>query len=186
MTDDFLTKGLQEDRYLKAIRLISQFEEEIVAMLHELDERMVEVQPDLFNSSVEPDVNTNRTPANGLAFTRINHSMTGPQAPDNGQMLNVHLYWMPPTEYERTDIDGAIRGFGYKVKNADTDIDDRVVEQMQGQDWSLETSSNPYDPNTVFYRHVSSTAEIEETAETLVEHFKEFGGKYTADFDEQA
>lgn len=96
----------------------------------------------------------------------------------------LHLYWMPPTEYGRTDVDGALRAFGYKIKHADQEIDDLVVEQTRSSDWSLETSGNPYDSNTVFYRHVSSAGEIAETTNTLVDHFSTFGSEYTADRDE--
>lgn len=182
MTDGFITKGLENDRYLKAIQLINQFEDEIEAMLLELDQRMVDEHPDLFDSSTDPNVRARQTPSNGLAFSRINHLMNGPRAPDSGQTqrLNVHLYWMPPTEYGRTDVDGALRAFGYKIKNADQGVDDRVIEQTRARDWSLETSGNPYDTNTVFYRHVSSATEMEKTADMLVRHFSEFGDAYTS------
>lgn len=179
MTDEFLTKGLENDRYLKALRLVDQFKDEIEARLLEFDQRMVDAQPDLFDPSSGPNVRTNPSPGNGLANHRINHSLNGPRAPDGDQRLNVHLYWMPPTEYGRTDIDGAVRAFGYKIKDADQDIDDRVVQQTRAGDWKIEISGNPYDSNTVFYRHVSSVAEIEETMEVLVDHFTTFGDEYS-------
>jgi len=180
MTEEFLTNGLQEDRYLKALRLIEQFEDEIEVILHEFDQRMVDEQPDLFDPSTDPDVRTNQSPGSGLANHRINHAMDGPLAPNSDQRLNVHLYWMPPTEYNRTDVDGALRAFGYKIKYADSAIDDWVVEQTRTGDWSVEMSGNPFDSNTVFYRHVSSAGEIEETVKTLVSHFSEFGDAYAS------
>jgi hypothetical protein len=171
---------LENDRYLKPLRLIEQFEDEITAVLRQFDQQMVDQQPDLFDKSTDPGVRTNRNPSNGLANTRIDHTMDGPLAPDNGQTLklNVHLYWMPPEEYARRDVDGALRAFGYKIKHADPVIDDRVVEQTRTEGWSIETSGNPFDSNTVFYRHVGSVADIEATIETLVDHFAEFGGEY--------
>lgn len=181
MTGEFLTKGLENDRYLKALRLIEQFEDEIEAILLNFDQRMVDEQSELFDPSTNPGVRSNGNPSNGLVIHRVNHLMNGPRAPDSGQRLNVHLYWLPPTEYRRTDIDGALRAFGYKIKGADPDIDDWVTEQTRAHDWSLDTSDNPYDSNTVFYRHVSSLEEIEQTTETLVEHFSEFGDAYAAD-----
>jgi len=180
MTDEFLTKGLESDRYLKAIQLVNQFEDEVEAILVEFDERMVDEQPDLFDSSTDANVRSRQSPSSGLAYHRINHPMNGSRAPDNDQRLNVHLYWMPPTEYGRTDVDGSLRAFGYKVKHADPDIDDRVVERTQAGDWSLETSGNPYDSNTVFYTHVSSDTEIERAMDTLVDHFSTFGDEYAA------
>lgn len=181
MTDEFLTKGLQDDRYLKAIRLVEQFDDEIESRLRQFDQRMVEQQPGLFEADSGPSIRTNRTPSNGLAFHRINHSMTGPQAPDNqNQRLNVHLYWMPPTEYDRTDLDGALRGFGYKIKGADPSTDEDVAKRTR-ENWNINTASNPYDPNTVFYRHVSSAGEVEDTADILIDHFAQFGSKYASD-----
>lgn len=116
MTDEFLTEGLRDDRYLKAVRLMNQFEDEIEARLLQLDQRLVDAQPGLFESDVEPDTRTNRSPGNGLTLHRVNHSMTGPQVSGDGktQKLNVHLYWMPPTEYNRTDVDGALRDSGIR------------------------------------------------------------------------
>lgn len=92
---------------------------------------------------------------------------------------------MPPTEYGRTDVDGALQAFGYKIKYADQDIDDRVARQTHAGDWSVEMSGSPYSSNTIFYRHVSSTAEIEEIADKLVRHFSEFGDAYAINPDEQ-
>ena len=180
MTDEFLTLGLQEDRYLKAIQLIDQFENEIEATLLEFNQRMVNAQPGLFDPSVDPDTRLNRTSSSTLAHIRVNHALTGPRAPDSDQtlILNVHLYWMAPTDYGRTDVEGALRAFGYKIKSAPEDVDDKVAQQTRAGDWPIETSSNPFDSSTVFYNHVDSAEEIEKTAEILVKHFSEFGDSY--------
>lgn len=180
MTDEFLTKGLQSDRYLKAVRLIEQFEDEIEARLRNFDQRMVDQQPDLFDPSTTLSYRNNRSPGSGLGNHRINHPMEGSSAPNNGERLNVHLYWMPPTTYNRTHVDGALRAFGYKIKDADEQADRAVAEETRTEDWDIETSENPYDDNTVFYRHVSSAAEIEETSETLIDHFATFGDEFAA------
>ena len=113
-----------------------------------------------------------------LAFTRINYPMTRVKSPGSDQVLklNVHLYWRNPAEVNRTDIDGALRGFGYKIKGAAKADDQRVVKATR--EWPLEAAANPYDSNIAFYRHVSSADELDQTAETLVEHFSEFGSDY--------
>lgn len=183
MTDEFLTMGLENDRYLKALRLIEQFEDEMEALLFQFDERMVDAQPDLFDSNTDPGFRTNQSPGNGLANHRINHPMQGPRAPDTDLRLNVHLYWMDPTEYNRTDVDGALRAFGYKIKYAEQAADDLVIEKTQSGDWPVEISGNPYDSNTVFYSHVSTVAEVEDTMDTLVDHFSTFGDAYAVDGD---
>lgn len=178
MTEDFLTMGLREDRYLKAIELLEQFDEEIEATIRDVGQRMVECQSDLFVAGVEGDVRVERKPSSSKSWARVNYEMDRGRTPDGQrQRLNVHLYWVPPTEYGRLDVDGALRAFGYKIKGASTETDAEVVRAM-GDDWALDTAHNPFDDNTVFYRHVSSTAEIEETAQTMIDHFGTFGDRY--------
>lgn len=185
MTGEFLTKGLENDRYLKALRLPDQFEDEIMAVLSEFGQRMKEQHPDLFDPNADPREKTNRNLSAALATHRIDYLLNGvpPSAPDKNPRLNVHLYWMPPSDYDRTDIDGALRAFGYKIKNADTDIDAQVAHKTRAEDWPLEISGNPFDSNNAFYRHVSSKNEIEDTMETLVDHFSNFGGEYSQGSD---
>ena len=180
MTDEFLTKGLQNDRYLKALQLTEQFEDEIEATLRRFGQRMIDEHPGLFAANPDGNERTNRSPSSALAHTRVNYSLSGPRARDMDQtwQLNVHLYWVDPAQYDRTDVDGALRAFGYKVKYASEDIDREVVQETHARDWSLDTSTNPYDSNIAFYRHVNSAAEMEEAADTLVQHFSEFGDKY--------
>ena len=179
MTDEFLTEGLRDNRYLKAVRLIEQFEDEIEAVLREFGQQLISKHPDLFDSDGSIRWRTNRSPGSALATHRINYEMTGPRAPsDDTQKLNVHLYWMPPTEYNRTDVTGPLRACGYKIKGADQTVDRRVAEHTRSGDWSIQMSDNPFDSNTVFYKHVSSLREIRETQSELIEHFDEFGHKY--------
>jgi hypothetical protein len=182
MTDEFLTEGLRSDRYLKAIQLISQFEDEIEARLRVFDQAMVDEQPQLFDLETNISVKTRQNSGSALATHRINHEMEGPSAPvDRTQRLNVHLYWMSPTEYDRTDVDGALRAFGYKVKGAPESVDQEIVKRTREGDWSLSTAGNPFDSNTVFYRHVGSVDDLEAAQDELVDHFAMFGGRYGTD-----
>ena len=182
MTDEFLTEGLRSDRYLKALQLISQFEDEIEARLRVFDQALVDEQPELFDPGTDLSVKTNRNSGSALAIHRINHEMEGPSAPDNRkQQLNVHLYWMSPTDYDRTDVDGALRAFGYKIKGADEAVDQAVVDRTREGDWSLSTSDNPFDSNTVFYKHIGSVDELEAAHAELVDHFATYGGQYSED-----
>lgn len=188
MTDEFLTKGLQNDRYLKALQLIEQFEDEIAATLRSFGQRLVDEHPGLFATDPDGDERTNRNPGSALAHTRVNYPLSGHRARDTDQtwQLNVHLYWVDPAQYNRTDIDGALRGFGYKIKYASEEIDRKVAQETRARDWSLDTATNPYDSNITFHRHVSSAAEMADTADTLVEHFSTFGDEYALTRDKQS
>jgi len=177
MTDEFLTKGLEKDRYLKAIQLADQFETDIVRELRRWGDRMVEENPGLFESGTEGSKSVSRN-SNPLGHARIDYRMNRVRGPENDstQKLNIHLYWVKPERYNRTDIDGALRGFGYKIKNADPDAEERVVDQTR--DWDLHTAVNPFRSRITFYKHVSSAEEIERTGRLLVEHFSEFGDEF--------
>lgn len=174
MTDDFLTQGLQEDRYLKAVRLIDQFESEIEARLHNVGQKMMDRQQDLFESGIEGNEYSGHD-SSVLAYARVDFPMIRVKRLGSDQQLklNVHLYWSDPTKYNRADIDGALRAFGYKIKNAAKEDNEHVIAETR--DWPLETSTDPFTSTTVFYRHVDSESDIQRTAETLIDHFGEFG-----------
>ena len=179
MTEDFLEAGLRNDRYLKACRLVDQFENRLDGMLVDVGQRMVDEQPDLFPTRPDPRMKGDRIRSGGcIGFRRANFGLNDPDHPDeNGDSrnLNVHLYWVDPAEYDRTDFEGTLRGFGYKIKGADRDVDERVARQTRDGGWELETAGNPFDSNLVFYRHVETASDLEETTETLLAHFAEFG-----------
>lgn len=181
MTEDFLTMGLREDRYLKAIELLEQFDEEIKVTIRDVGQQMVKSQPDLFIEDVEGSVRLGRKPSSSKSWARVDYKMDPDRTPAGQQQrLNVHLYWVPPTDYGRRDVNGALRAFGYKVKGASTETDAEVVRAM-GDDWELDTAPDPFGNNTVFYRHVSSTTEIEETAQAMVNHFERFSDRYVVE-----
>ncbi|WP_276260597.1 hypothetical protein [Haloglomus litoreum] len=179
MTDDFLSKGLEQDRYLKAIRLTDQFETSIEGRLRQVGQEMRARKPELFASDDAGSENTGRDSSSSLAFARIDYplSRVRDQGSNKQLKLNVHLYWVKPEQYNRDDIEeGALRGFGYKIKTASSEDEQRVKEQTR--DWDLETAQDPFGYRVIFYKHVSSIADIEDTSETLVEHFGEFGDEF--------
>lgn len=183
MTEDFLTKGLQKDRYMKARQLVEQFREEIEVELRAIGQQLVSQNPGLFDDGVEGN-ESSQTKSNTFPYTRIDYPMARLQSRDSDTALtlNVHLYWYNPREYNRKDIDGAIRALGYKIKNVPEADEQRVVSETH--DWPLRVSENRFGARKAFYRHVSSTDEIEETGEQLVEHFSTFGHEYGVPRDE--
>jgi hypothetical protein len=177
MTDDFLTKGLQNDRYMKARQLIEQFEEDIEVELRTIGREMIAENPELFDDNVNGDENS-QTKSSTYPFSRIDYPMARQCSSKGGGSLtlNVHLYWYNPREYNRKDIDGAIRALGYKIKNLSEADERRIVSKTS--DWSLRVSENRFGSRKAFYRHVSSTDDIEETAKQLIKHFSTFGHEF--------
>lgn len=183
MTEDFLTKGLQNDRYMKARQLVEQFREDIEVELRAIGQEMISENPGLFDDNIQGDENS-QTKSTTYPYSRIDFPMARQRSPesDTSLTLNVHLYWYNPREYNRKDIDGAIRALGYKIKDVTKADEQRVVSETQN--WSLRVSVNRYGSEKAFYRHVSSTDEIEETGEQLVEHFSTFGHEFGVPRDE--
>jgi hypothetical protein len=177
MTDEFLTKGLQEDRYMKARQLVNQFREEIEVELRAIGQRMVDENRELFPDDVEGS-ESSQTKSNTYPYSRVDYPMSRKQSPDSDTTLtlNVHLYWYDPREYNRTDIDGAIRALGYKIKNIPDGDQKQVVSETR--DWPLQVSANRFGSTKAFYRHVNAAEEIKETGEQLIDHFSTFGHEY--------
>jgi hypothetical protein len=177
MTDEFLTKGLENDRYMKARQLIKQFEKEIEVELRAIGEKIVNQNRDCFDESVEGTKSIS-TKSNTFPFARIDYPMSRIHSHENDTrlILNVHLYWDDPREYNRPDINGALRALGYKIKNVAETDEQRVVSETR--DWPIQTSENRFGGETAFYKHVSSADEIEETGEQLKEHFSTFADEY--------
>jgi hypothetical protein len=177
MIDDFLTEGLENDRYLKARRLAKEFEKEIEVKLQAIGEDMVDENRELFDDDVEGSKGSS-TMSNTFPWARIDYPMARLQARGGETILtlNVHFYWCDPRKYNRTDIDGALCALGYKIKDVAKTDEQRVVSETR--DWPIRVAENRFGGEKAFYRHVSSAVEIEETGEQLVDHFSTFGNEF--------
>jgi hypothetical protein len=177
MIDEFLTKGLENDRYMKALRLAGQFEKEIEAELRVIGEEMVKRNRDLFDEPVKGRKSIS-TKSNSMPFARVDYPLTRFHSQENETrlVLNIHLYWDDPRNYNRPDIDGALRALGYKIKNIPETNEQRVVAETR--DWPIRTSENRFGGEVAFYNHVSTADQVKETGEQLVDHFSTFADEY--------
>lgn len=142
---------------------------------------MVDVQPELFDSSDDPLSKVRKLIGNPFAYNRVRGPMTGPEAPAGENLqLDVHLYWLAPEEYGRTDVDGALHSLGYRVKNRDEEISRHVARQTRTGDWAVCASENPWGGEDDFHTHVGSPTDIDDATDRLVEHFAEFGDDFAA------
>lgn len=183
MTNEFLTKGLENDRYMKARQLVEQFDKEVVVALRSIGEEMVSRNRGSFDESATARESTS-TASNTFPFARVDYPLSRFRSRDDDTrlVLNVHLYWDDPRNYTRQDIDGALRALGYKIKHIADSDEQRVVEETR--DWPIRTAENRFGGETAFYEHVRSAEDIDETGERLVEHFSAFVGDYGVPRDE--
>lgn len=177
MNEEFLSKGLEKNRYLKAGQLIEEFERQIELLLRSTGDRIVDECPEIF-----PDPSPKKSFGHGsgdtVSYQRFDFAMSGVTTlEEQTPKLNVHLYWVHPSVYNRTDIDGIVRGFGYKVKHSG-DVDDLIAERTKVGDWNLNVATDPFGSRNVFYQHIDTGQDCKDVADELVSHFTEFADQW--------
>lgn len=176
MNEEFLSKGLGKNRYLKAKQLIEEFDRQVDLLLRSTGERIVEECDEMF-SNPSPSERSGSS-SSTFAYKRFEYTMSEVTTPEGDTpRLNVHLYWVHPSEYNRPDIDGVVRAFGYKVKDSGG-VDDFVAEQTNLGDWTLNVAQDVFGSRHVFYRHLGSGSDAIDIQDELVHHFTEFADQW--------
>lgn len=182
MNDEFITRAIEEDRYLKALRLIDRFEMEIEAELKRVADEFVSGTDGLFNDDPGQRFKFNRDPGPVIAHARINTDMKRVASKEDGAdtlTLNITLRWLDPSEYKSSHIDGALCVTAYKINGADSDDHKRVRQQTEAEGYDVQLCQDAYNnaPGMV-YIPVETAAGIREGFQTLKKHFWEYGGEY--------
>lgn len=182
MDDEFFTKALQEDRYLKAIQLLDRFEAELRRELERVGDELVEDHPELFVRDAEADWNNGRSSSSVLAFARVDYVMDRLRSADEDAQnlkLNLSFRWVEPSQLGFYDVDGVLTVAVYKIKRAPPEDHQRVVESTRKEDWSVQTADDAFgNAPGVFYLPVETAADFREAFDTLSDHFSTFGTTY--------
>ncbi len=185
MNENFVTKAIKQDRYLKATRLADQFEEEIIRELENFSKEIIKENDGLFVDDVSPDPNRLPQPSSALATLRVDSTMSrvkSPDQPDN-LTLNVALEWMTPEKRGEDTPDGsALCCVHYKIKNLSReDFEDLKAKTRKHDDWDVRFGEDMYSSRTtpgVVYIPVQSAAGIKRAFETLKSHFNEYADDF--------
>ena len=183
MTDDFLTQGIQADRYLKSIRLINRFETELRRELERVGDAIVAENQDLFVDGVEADWKHSRSSGTIIAFARVDYLMDRVSSKDTSMQnlkLNISFRWLEPTEVGHTDVEGALSVASYKIKRASSEAHREVKDATREDDWSeIEFADDAFNNSPgIFYIPVETSEELRQAHETLAEHFSTYARKY--------
>ena len=177
MNNDFITTGIQKDRYLKATRLVERFETELKREIRNAGDEIVAENPHLFANGVEGDWNHHLYSTGPvLGFARFDYVMNR-QNPKSGKSLklNFAFRWVEPSKIGH-DADGALSIVSYKIKNALDDDYRTVMEATRNEDWGVQVGNDPHDSYPAsFYVPVRSLEEIRIGHEKIMQHFSEFG-----------
>lgn len=181
MNEEFITEAIKNDRYLKAVRLTEQFEEEITREFRNFLEETIEQRPDLFVDDASPSKSQTSNRTEPLAHTRMQANMNRINSDGDHLKFYISIQWTQP-EIHGHETEGALCLVLYKVKNIARG-DYEMVKQKTKSDpeWTgIQFSDDVWNSNRgIFYIPVTSGHEVTEGLQTLRQHFfsfaKEFG-----------
>lgn len=182
MNDEFITRAIENDRLLKAIRLVDRFETEVEGELRRVTDDFISENEDLFDDDVNRRFNLTKIAGPVITHARVNTNMNRVSSTNDSAdtlTLNITLRWLDPAEYGYSGTDGALCVVAYKINGADSDDHNRVKRRTIEEDWDVEWCRDAYDnaPGMV-YIPVESAEEIREGFNTLKEHFWKYGSEY--------
>lgn len=187
MNDEFITRALEDDRYLKALRLIDRFELEIEGELRRVADEFISESAGLFDEDVNSRFKFNRDPGPVICHARINTNMNRVASEEEDAdtlTLNITLRWLDPAEYGFSHIDGALCVTAYKINGAISDDHKRVKQRTKSNESDVQFCRDAYNnaPGMV-YVPVETAAEIRDGFETLKQHFGKYGEEYGVEPD---
>lgn len=180
MNETFITEAIRNDRYLKAVRLTEQFEEEIARELRNFLEETIEQRPELFVDDASPSKRQSSIRTEPLAHTRMQANMNRVNNDGDRLRFYISIEWTQP-EIHGQENDGALCLVLYKIKNVARSDYERVKQQTQSESqWDeIQYSDDVWKSNYgIFYIPVTSGHEVKEGLQTLRQHFLSFAEEY--------
>ena len=182
MNEEFITEGIENDRYLKAVRLYKQFEEELLRELRNRSEETIEQRPDLFVDDVSPSKSVSRRRTTPLGHMRMDNEMRRVNGDGERLVFHISIEWTRPAVHGQDDpADRALCLVLYKIKNLARSDYERVKQQTRSaSEWDeIRFDDDVWNSDWgIFYIPVSDGPEIKNGFRTLQEHFLEFADSF--------
>lgn len=179
MDDQFVTDGLEDNRYLKAFHLVSRFESQITETLEAMCRSVRDTHPSLF----EPDASLSTRDYTGstLRTLRTEVEMIPEDDESNNLALNVALEWVQPSnqpEGRQNVARDTLCYVLYKIKYGSDRVWEAVVDETRADDRWTEIrfgeekwDSPPKVAPGIGYVPVETGSKIDGGLETLEKHF---------------
>lgn len=188
MNEEFVTEAIRNDRCIKANRLLSRFEKELERELRRMGEAMVDARSDLFEREVEVGSRFKLSWNDDtiVAFSRDNITMNRINEQTSEVLwLNISIRWVDPLDWGEEGVDGALCAVCYKINRGNRDDFLPVRDGTVNGDWAVEIGEDQYNNAPgIFYIPVETASDMRNAADTLTEHFSEFGGEWGISPDE--
>lgn len=184
MDNEFVTQAIENDRCLKAYRLLERFEDEIEALVGRMSKEMIAAHPDRFPNGVSDGFKADWDSGTIIANVRENFEMrvVNEDDPSANMKLNVSVRWVDPLDWGEDDIDGALCAVCYKINSGNSDDHRAVVEATEESDLDVRVDDDQFsNAPGIFYIPVEDATELQAAADTLIEHFSRFGDYWGVD-----
>lgn len=184
MNDEFVTEAIQNDRCLKAARLLDRLKKELKTEIERVGSRIVEENRELFADDVRSKVRVKFNSSTVLASARDNLNLyrVNPDKPGDTQKLNISLRWVDPLDWGEEDVDGALCAACYKINGGHAADFNYVKQETINGEWNLGFGDDQYNNAPgLFYVPVETAADVRDAMEVLEAHFAEFGDCWGVD-----
>lgn len=179
MSDEFITEGLADDRYIKADLLINRFRDRVFDALSETSRAIIDDHESLFEPGVELDSKPFGTGGRTLSTLRVEFDLRREHEEFGSLKLNFGVEWVDPDEQDESTVgDRSLCYVYYKIQRG-SETSFNAVEQRTAQhsDWEfIQFGSDqwPYrrkEAPGIVYIPVGDGPELMEGLETLRQHF---------------
>lgn len=184
MDNEFVTQAIENDRCLKAYRLLKRFEDEIEALVGRMAEEMIAAHPDRFPDNVSGGFRAHWDSGTIIANLRENFEMRVMNEEDisANMNLNVSVRWVDPLDWGEDDTDGALCAACYKINSGNDDDHRAVVEATEDSELDVRVDDDQFsNAPGIFYIPVEDAQELRDAADILIEHFRRFGHHWGVD-----
>lgn len=181
MDEDFITDGLDQNRYLKAYQLVTRFESHMEAELVAMCRTVRDGHPELFEA--DASLETRDYDGSPLRTIRTEARMKPEDDEGNTLTINVALEWVEPSNQPGGQANVAPDTFCYilyKIKFGSERVWEAVIDESRNDDrWDeIQFGEEKYDrpPRVapgIVYIPVETGEEIVEALGTLKKHFTE-------------
>jgi len=182
MPTDDISAGLEANRYLKTVRLMETFEDDVVDQLEEILDDITTDRDDLFDHNEGLSKGIYRNPGATYGTIRLAATFTTTDDEENALTLNSGIEWVEPEAQHVDDwSDPLLCYVYYKMKYASDVAYERVAETTEESDaWSaIRCGDEQWDSGDrvapgIFYVPVRGAEDVEDGLRVLADHFFAF------------
>lgn len=183
MSDHIIADGLEKHRYLKAVKLVDQFETELQTRIRATLDSCVEKNSHLFAENVEPDEGEfKENYGSTLATIRTDYEMVPEDGEGNNLELNIGVEWVEPEKQGLEDsFEGPLCYAQYKIKYGSADghaaVKSRTEDQNGWEEIRFGEELWAYGGNQapgIVYVPLNNGVPLLEALQLLEAHFSEY------------